>query len=88
VTAWRLTGDEKWKAGAVQAASSLSKRYNPAGKFIRAWGALSDPNNAGRVIMDTMMNLDLLAFASEKAKSAAPGRRGSAEPASRAASSG
>jgi len=64
VTAWRLTGDEKWKAGAVQAASSLSKRYNPAGKFIRAWGALSDPNNAGRVIMDTMMNLDLLAFAS------------------------
>ena len=32
-------------------------------------------------------NSDLLAFASEKAKSAAPGRRGSAEPASRAASS-
>ncbi|WP_206796807.1 glycoside hydrolase family 88 protein [Amycolatopsis sp. MtRt-6] len=64
VTAWRLTGDEKWRAGAVQAASSLIKRYNPAGRFIRAWGALSDPNNAGRVIMDTMMNLDLLAFAS------------------------
>ena len=32
-------------------------------------------------------NADLLAFAGEKAKSAAPGRRGSAEPASRAASS-
>ena len=66
VTAWRLTGDEKWKTGAVQAASTLIKRYNPAGKFIRAWGALTDPNNAGRVIMDTMMNLDLLAFASKQ----------------------
>jgi len=32
-------------------------------------------------------NADLLAFANEKAKSATPGRRGSAEPASRAASS-
>jgi non-heme chloroperoxidase len=35
----------------------------------------------------TQFNADLLAFAQEKAKSAAPGRRGSAEPASRAASS-
>ncbi len=66
VTAYRLTGDEKWKAGAIQAATSLIKRYNTAGRFIRAWGQLSDPNNAGRVIMDTMMNLDLLAFASRQ----------------------
>jgi unsaturated chondroitin disaccharide hydrolase len=63
VTAWRLTGDEAWRAGAVQAADSLIQRYNPRGHFIRAWGALTDPNNAGRVIIDTMMNLDLLAFA-------------------------
>jgi unsaturated chondroitin disaccharide hydrolase len=66
VTAWRLTGDPKWADGAVQAASSLSQRYNPNGRFIRAWGALNDPNNAGRVIMDTMMNLDLLTFASKR----------------------
>lgn len=64
VTAWRLTGDEYWSEGAVQAAGSLIQRYNPRGRFIRAWGALDDPQNAGRVIMDTMMNLDLLAFAS------------------------
>ncbi|MFG2359283.1 glycoside hydrolase family 88 protein [Streptomyces sp. NPDC048521] len=63
VTAWRLTGDDSWRAGAVQAAQSLIQRYNPRGRFIRAWGALDDPRNAGRVIMDTMMNLDLLAFA-------------------------
>ncbi|WP_141203148.1 glycoside hydrolase family 88 protein [Streptomyces griseorubiginosus] len=66
VTAWRLTGDETWRAGAVQAADSLARRYNPRGRFIRAWGALTDPKNAGRVIIDTMMNLDLLAFASRE----------------------
>ncbi|MFF7952500.1 glucuronyl hydrolase [Streptomyces griseorubiginosus] len=66
VTAWRLTGDETWRAGAVQAADSLTRRYNPRGRFIRAWGALGDPKNAGRVIIDTMMNLDLLAFASRE----------------------
>ncbi|MEU6592193.1 glycoside hydrolase family 88 protein [Streptomyces sp. NPDC046881] len=66
VTAWRLTGDEEWRTGAVRAAGSLIQRYNPRGKFIRAWGALDDRTNAGRVIMDTMMNLDLLAFASRQ----------------------
>ncbi|MFE6622882.1 glycoside hydrolase family 88 protein [Streptomyces sp. NPDC057740] len=63
-TAWRLTGDDAWRTGAVRAADSLIQRYNPRGRFIRAWGALDDPRNAGRVIIDTMMNLDLLAFAS------------------------
>ncbi|MFD9327886.1 glycoside hydrolase family 88 protein [Streptomyces sp. NPDC060065] len=66
VTAWRLTGDDTWRAGALRAADSLIQRYNPRGRFIRAWGALNDPNNAGRVIIDTMMNLDLLAFASRQ----------------------
>ncbi|MFE5818911.1 glycoside hydrolase family 88 protein [Streptomyces sp. NPDC056479] len=64
VTAWRLTGDDRWRTGAVRAADSLIQRYNPRGRFLRAWGALGDERNAGRVIIDTMMNLDLLAFAS------------------------
>ncbi|OPF81811.1 glucuronyl hydrolase [Streptomyces antioxidans] len=66
VTAWRLTGDDTWRTGALRAASSLIRRYNPRGRFIRAWGALDEQANAGRVIMDTMMNLDLLAFASSQ----------------------
>ncbi|MFI2762266.1 glycoside hydrolase family 88 protein [Streptomyces echinatus] len=66
VTAWRLTGDDEWRTGAIRAADSLIRRYNPHGRFIRAWGALTDTANAGRVIMDTMMNLDLLAFASRE----------------------
>ncbi|QRP44667.1 glycoside hydrolase family 88 protein [Amycolatopsis sp. FDAARGOS 1241] len=66
VTAWRLTGDDKWRAGALQAAASLIKRYNAKGHFIRAWGALTDPKDAGRIIMDTIMNLDLLDFATRQ----------------------
>lgn len=66
VTAWRLTGDDAWRAGALKAAGTLIRRYNPRGRFIRACGGLNDPNDAGRVIIDTMMNLDLLAFASEQ----------------------
>ncbi|MEU9336952.1 glycoside hydrolase family 88 protein [Streptomyces sp. NPDC048290] len=63
VTAWRLTGDPAWRTGALRAADTLIRRYNPRGRFLRAWGGLDDPHNAGRVIIDTMMNLDLLAFA-------------------------
>ncbi|GAA4812778.1 glycoside hydrolase family 88 protein [Streptomyces ziwulingensis] len=66
VTAWRLTGDEVWRSGALRAADSLIRRYNPRGRFLRAWGRLDEANNAGRVIIDTMMNLDLLAFASSQ----------------------
>lgn len=66
VTAYRLTGDTKWRDGAVDAAATLIQRWNAAGKFIRAWGRLGTPGNAGRVIVDTMMNLDLLAFATEQ----------------------
>ncbi|MCX2949355.1 glycoside hydrolase family 88 protein [Lentzea sp. NEAU-D7] len=66
VTAYRLTGDTKWRDGAVDAATTLIQRWNATGRFIRAWGRLGTPGNAGRVIIDTMMNLDLLAFATEQ----------------------
>ncbi|MFC3895155.1 glucuronyl hydrolase [Lentzea rhizosphaerae] len=66
VTAYRLTGAALWRDGAVDAANTLIQRWNATGKFIRAWGKLGTPGNAGRVIIDTMMNLDLLAFATEQ----------------------
>ncbi|RAS71223.1 unsaturated chondroitin disaccharide hydrolase [Lentzea atacamensis] len=66
VTAYRLTGATKWRDGAVDAANTLIQRWNPTGRYIRAWGRLGTPGNAGRVIIDTMMNLDLLAFATEQ----------------------
>ncbi|MGH8886268.1 MAG: glycoside hydrolase family 88 protein [Egibacteraceae bacterium] len=64
VTAFRITGDATWRDGALAAADSLTKRFNPRGSFIRAWGPLDSPVNAGRAIIDTMMNLDLLFWAS------------------------
>lgn len=66
ITGWRLTDDPKWRDGAIVAAGSLIQRYNPIGRFIRAWGALGTPTDAGRTIMDTIMNLDLLCFATEQ----------------------
>jgi unsaturated chondroitin disaccharide hydrolase len=66
VTAWRLTGETKWRDGAVQAAGSLIQRYHEKGRFIRAWGALGTPDREGKSIIDTMMNLDLLTFATKE----------------------
>ncbi len=63
----QFTGDEKLKEPALQAASTLSQRFNPRGQFIQAWG-LPDSSFElrGRTIMDTMMNLDLLFWAGKE----------------------
>ena len=73
----RLTGDANLKPPALQAAKLLSRRFNPRGRFIQAWGALdptplrsgdndASPDLRGRTIMDTMMNLDLLFWAGQE----------------------
>ncbi len=63
----QLTGDEALKLPALQAAAILSRRFNPRGQFIQAWGALDvSPELRGRTIMDTMMNLDLLFWAGKE----------------------
>ncbi|HBX68056.1 MAG TPA: glucuronyl hydrolase [Chloroflexi bacterium] len=67
VLGYRLTGDESLKPSALQAASILSRRFNPRGQFIQAWGSLdASPELRGRTIMDTMMNLDLLFWAAKE----------------------
>jgi unsaturated chondroitin disaccharide hydrolase len=68
VTAWRLTGAEFWRDGALTAAGSVLHRYHERGRFIRAWGVLGTPDREGRAIIDTMMNLDLLMWASQQTK--------------------
>ncbi|MGI6544443.1 MAG: glycoside hydrolase family 88 protein [Limnochordia bacterium] len=65
VEAYRQTGDERWRIGALQAAESLSKRYTPGG-FIQSWGKIGEPPYAGTVIIDNMMNLALLYWAAEE----------------------
>ena len=66
VLGYKLSADESLKAPALQAAALLANRFNPTGQYIQAWGALdAAPELRGRTIMDTMMNLDLLFWASQ-----------------------
>ncbi len=59
---YRLTGDEKSRIRNLFAASVLSCRYVTDGKFITAW---NHPERQNWTIIDTMMNLPLLYWASE-----------------------
>jgi unsaturated chondroitin disaccharide hydrolase len=63
VAAWRLTGDEDARQAALAAADHLMTRFlEPAG-IVQAWGDLADPNQAGRTIIDSLMNMPLLTWA-------------------------
>lgn len=64
---YKFTGDESFKAPVVQASRSLIRRFNSKGEFFQAWGALDGPAELrGRAIIDTMMNLDMLFWASKE----------------------
>jgi unsaturated chondroitin disaccharide hydrolase len=64
----KMTGDDSFIAPAMQAAESLSQRFNPRGRYFQAWKPLdASPEYRGRAIVDTMMNLDLLFWASQQA---------------------
>ena len=62
VANYRLTGDKKARARGLHAASLLAGRYNPRGSFIRAWNG----DCTGWIIVDCMMNLPLLYWASRE----------------------
>jgi unsaturated chondroitin disaccharide hydrolase len=67
ILGWELTGNETLKVPALQAAETLSLRFNQAGGFFQAWGPLdAPPELRGRAIVDTMMNLDLLFWAGQQ----------------------
>ncbi|WP_405113960.1 glycoside hydrolase family 88 protein [Paenibacillus sp. FSL K6-1217] len=55
-----LTGDADGLRRGLEAANFLAGRYNPAGRFIRAWNG----DKYGWVIIDCMMNISLLFWAS------------------------
>ena len=65
VDAYRLTNDNKYREMSIRAAQLMMCRYNPAGRFIRAWQPLIMPAESGRIIMDCMMNLPLLFCAAQ-----------------------
>jgi unsaturated chondroitin disaccharide hydrolase len=63
-----VTGNPASKNRGLLAAGNLAGRYNSAGKFIRAWNNWPGSNidRSGWAIIDCMMNLPLLYWASEE----------------------
>jgi hypothetical protein len=64
VAGWKLTGDARARDAGLEAADVLLGRYLPSAGIIQAWGDLSDPDQAGRMIIDCNLNLPLLYWAS------------------------
>lgn len=62
--AYRLTGNEAYKDVIIQASESLLTRFNPTVGCIRSWDHNSDKWDYP-VIVDNMMNLEMLFWASE-----------------------
>jgi unsaturated chondroitin disaccharide hydrolase len=62
---YKITHNEDSEEMAMEAADLLMKRYSKKAKIIQAWGDLSNPDERGRMIIDGLMNLPLLYFASE-----------------------
>ncbi|MBF4457376.1 glycoside hydrolase family 88 protein [Pseudoclavibacter sp. VKM Ac-2867] len=66
VTAWKQTGDERWRTAGIKAGERLMTRFlEPAG-ILQAWGDLSDPAQRGRAIIDSLMNMPLLTWVGEQ----------------------
>ena len=80
VMLWNITGDNKYKNLALGAADLLAKRFVPCGGYIQAWGRIDGvvpeyvdaelsedhffTESKGLAIIDCMMNLPLLFWAS------------------------
>ncbi len=69
---FRETGNEEAYRRTLLAACNMAGRFNPAGNFIRAWNDWGNKEargeNAGIAIIDCMMNLPLLYWASGQTK--------------------
>lgn len=81
VMLYSITGDEDFKQIGIKAADALAMRFDPKGKYIRAWGRIDNvipeyvdselakdhffTESSGLAIVDCMMNLPLLFWASE-----------------------
>lgn len=65
VAGYKLIGSQKGKEAAIKAADQLITRFHPIGEFIQAWGPMDAPENY-RLIIDCLLNLPLLYWASEE----------------------
>lgn len=71
VAHYRLTGSAESRVRGLTAASVLAGRFNPQGRYIRAWNRESVKEGEdcrGWIIVDSMMNIPLLYWASAETK--------------------
>lgn len=71
VADYRLTGWESSRIRGLMAANTLAGRYNPAGRYLRAWNpecVEEGEDCTGWIIVDSMMNIPLLYWASRELK--------------------
>lgn len=71
VMKFKLTSDRDARRRGLFAANFLAGRFNLAGPYLRAWNPIASPeawnrHNTGWAIIDSMMNLSLLYWASEE----------------------
>lgn len=64
VAGYKLIQSQSGREAAIKAADQLITRYHPVGEFIQAWGPMDAPENY-RLIIDCLLNLPLLYWASE-----------------------
>lgn len=67
---YRLTKNEASRKRGLHGATLLAGRFNPVGRFIRAWNDIpgSDDDTRGWAIIDCLFNIPLLYWASEETK--------------------
>ncbi|MDF2936805.1 MAG: glycosyl hydrolase family 88 [Paenibacillaceae bacterium] len=65
VAQWIIEGDESARALGLRAADCLMERWRAEGQYLQAWGEAGDPVNGGRIIIDCLLNLPLLYWASQ-----------------------
>lgn len=67
VANYRLTGDADARRRGMHAANLLAGRFNPVGRYIRAWDDVpGSQDTRGWAIIDCMFNIPLLYWASEE----------------------
>jgi len=65
IALYKLTGEQAHRETGLRAAEVLAGRFEPRGQYIRAWGRMEEKESeyAGLAIIDSMMNLPLLFWA-------------------------
>ncbi|MFX3631515.1 MAG: glycoside hydrolase family 88 protein [Candidatus Pristimantibacillus sp.] len=63
---WIVEKDDSSRLLTLQAADILMKRWREQGRYIQAWGKKEDAKEGGRIIIDCLLNLPLLYWASEQ----------------------